>query len=172
VLDEPTNDLDIETLELLEELLANYDGTLFLVSHDRAFLDNVVTQVIAFEGGGKLIEYVGGYEDWVRVKKYQEGVASFKPAAPAILLKADDPAGKPQPTSKFSFKEQRDLDELPGLIEALEREQGDIAAQLADGGIYRSDAKRAKQLQIRNEEIETELSAAMARWEELENGKN
>jgi len=171
VLDEPTNDLDIETLELLEELLANYDGTLFLVSHDRAFLDNVVTQVIAFEGGGKLIEYVGGYEDWVRVKKYQEGVASFKPAAPATLPNAFAPAGKPKPTSKFSFKEQRELGELPGRIEALEREQGDIAAQLVDGGIYRSDAKRAKQLQIRNEEIETELSAAITRWEELENGK-
>ncbi len=158
VLDEPTNDLDIETLELLEELLANYDGTLFLVSHDRAFLDNVVTQVIAFEGDGKLIEYVGGYEDWVRVKKYQAGAAANKPVAPAPQRAAAAPVEKPKPASKLSFKEARELEELPKRIEALEREQSDIAAQLADGTIYRSDAKRARQLQIRNEEIEAEIS--------------
>jgi ABC transport system ATP-binding/permease protein len=167
VLDEPTNDLDIETLELLEELLANYDGTLFLVSHDRAFLDNVVTQVIAFEGNGKLIEYVGGYEDWIRVKKYQ---ASVEPAKPPVSTppRAAAPVEKSRPAGKLNFKETRELEELPKRIEALEREQGDIAAQLADGTIYRTDAGRAKQLQIRNEEIETEISAEMARWEELE----
>jgi ATP-binding cassette subfamily F protein uup len=167
VLDEPTNDLDIETLELLEELLAQYDGTLFLVSHDRAFLDNVVTQVIAFEGDGKLIEYVGGYEDWVRVKKYQASVAVNKPAAPAPQRVAA-PVEKFKSTSKLSFKDQRELEDLPKRIEALEREQSDIAALLADGTLFRNDAKRAKQLQARNEEIETEVSAAMARWEELE----
>jgi ABC transport system ATP-binding/permease protein len=172
VLDEPTNDLDIETLELLEELLANYDGTLFLVSHDRAFLDNVVTQVIAFEGDGKLIEYVGGYEDWVRVKKYQASAASTKPPVSTPPRVTAAPVERPKPGSKLSFKEARELEELPKRIEALEREQSDIAAQLADGTIYRSDAKRAKQLQMRNEEIETEVSAAMARWEELERRKN
>jgi len=171
VLDEPTNDLDIETLELLEELLAQYDGTLFLVSHDRAFLDNVVTQVIAFEGDGKLIEYVGGYEDWVRVKKYQATAASAKPAASTPPRAASAPVEKAKPASKLSFKETRELEELPKRIEVLEREQGDIAAHLADGTIFRNDAKRAKQLQIRNEEIETEVSAAMARWEELEKRK-
>ena len=168
VLDEPTNDLDIETLELLEELLAQYDGTLFLVSHDRAFLDNVVTQVIAFEGDGKLIEYVGGYEDWVRVKKYQASVAANKPAAPAPRKMAAAPIEKSKFASKLSFKEQRELEDLPKRIEALEREQSDIAAQLADGTLFRNDAKRAKQLQTRNEEIETEVLVAMARWEELE----
>jgi len=172
VLDEPTNDLDIETLELLEELLAQYDGTLFLVSHDRAFLDNVVTQVIAFEGDGRLIEYVGGYEDWVRVKKYQATVASAKPAAATPPRAVTAPVEKAKPASKLSFKEARELEELPKRIEVLEREQGDIAAHLADGTIFRNDAKRAKQLQIRNEEIETEVAAAMARWEELEKRKS
>ena len=168
VLDEPTNDLDIETLELLEELLAQYDGTLFLVSHDRAFLDNVVTQVIAFEGDGKLIEYVGGYEDWVRVKKYQATAASAKPtvSTPPRVMTAS--VEKPKAGSKLSFKDARELEELPKRIEALEREQVDIAAHLADGTIFRNDAKRAKQLQTRSEEIEAEALAAMARWEELE----
>ncbi|MBK9160630.1 MAG: ATP-binding cassette domain-containing protein [Nitrosomonadales bacterium] len=171
VLDEPTNDLDIETLELLEELLANYDGTLFLVSHDRAFLDNVVTQVIAFEGDGKLIEYVGGYEDWVRVKQYQAGIAAGKPSVPTPAKEKIVPVEKPKPAGKIGFKDQRELDELPKRIEALEQEQIDITAHLADGSIYRDDTKRARQLQARNEEIEAEIMAAMARWEELERRK-
>ena len=172
VLDEPTNDLDIETLELLEELLAQYDGTLFLVSHDRAFLDNVVTQVIAFEGDGKLIEYVGGYEDWVRVKKFQAGVAAAKPIVATPPRAAVKEVEKPKAGSKLSYKEQRELDELPKRIEVLEQEQIDIAAHLADGSIFRDDAKRAKQLQTRNEEIEAEVLTAMARWEELEKRKS
>src|SRR5487761_1936312 len=110
VLDEPTNDLDIETLELLEELLANYDGTLFLVSHDRSFLDNVVTQVIAFEGDGKLVEYVGGYEDWVRVQKFQAAQAVNKPVSPAPAKSvAKTEILKAKPSSKLSFKEQKEL---------------------------------------------------------------
>jgi len=172
VLDEPTNDLDIETLELLEELLAQYDGTLFLVSHDRAFLDNVVTQVIAFEGDGKLIEYVGGYEDWVRVKKYQATAASAKSPVSTPPRVAIAPVEKAKPGNKLSFKEARELEELPKRIEALEREQSDIAAHLADGAIYRSDTKRAKQLQMRGEEIEVEVLTAMKRWEELEKRKS
>jgi ATP-binding cassette subfamily F protein uup len=172
VLDEPTNDLDIETLELLEELLAQYDGTLFLVSHDRAFLDNVVTQVIAFEGDGKLIEYVGGYEDWIRVKKYQATAASAKLPVSAPPRVAIAPVEKTKPGSKPSNKEARELEELPKRIEALEREQIDIAAHLADGTLFRNDTKRAKQLQTRNEEIEAEVLTAMARWEELEKRKS
>ncbi len=164
VLDEPTNDLDIETLELLEELLANYDGTLFLVSHDRAFLDNVVTQVIAFEGEGKLVEYVGGYEDWVRVKKFQETATPAKSAPPL----RPTPVEKPKPPNKLSYKDARELEELPKRIEALEQEQIAVAAQLADGTLFRNDAKRAKQLQARNDDIEEEMTAIMARWEELE----
>lgn len=167
VLDEPTNDLDIETLELLEELLANYDGTLFLVSHDRAFLDNVVTQVIAFEGDGKLIEYVGGYEDWVRVKKYQASVAVSKPVNSTPPKVVAVPVEKPK-TNKLSYKDARELEELPKRIEALEREQSGIAALLADGSIYRGDVKRAKQLQVRSEEIDAEVMTAMERWEALE----
>jgi ATP-binding cassette subfamily F protein uup len=169
VLDEPTNDLDIETLELLEELLANYDGTLFLVSHDRAFLDNVVTQVIAFEGDGKLVEYVGGYEDWVRVQKYQ-ATTQVKPESPqpvAVIVE------KPIVTSsKLNYKETRELAELPERIEILEKEQIDIAAHLADGTIFRNDARRAKQLQTRNEAIEAQIQTIMARWEELEKRHN
>ncbi len=166
VLDEPTNDLDIETLELLEELLANYDGTLFLVSHDRAFLDNVVTQVIAFEGDGKLKEYVGGYEDWVRVKKYEANqklpvVIPAKPAAKA-------PAEKPKAASKLSYKEQRELDELPQRVEVLEREQEDITAALGAGALFRDNPSHAKQLQQRALQIEEELLQLMTRWETLE----
>ena len=173
ILDEPTNDLDIETLELLEELLAQYGGTLFLVSHDRAFLDNVVTQVIAFEGDGKLIEYVGGYEDWVRVKKFQAANLSTSPAAlakQAVVTPPHtaSPIKKPRISKKLSYKEVRELEELPKRIEVLENEQNEITTQLADGTIYRSDATRAKQLQVRNEEIEVEVMAAMERWEELE----
>ena len=177
ILDEPTNDLDIETLELLEELLAQYDGTLFLVSHDRAFLDNVVTQVIAFEGDGKLIEYVGGYEDWVRVKKFQAdnpstlSDAPIKQVATTPTRKVTAPTGKSRSSNKLSYKEVRELEELPKHIEVLEREQSEIAMQLADGTIYRDDAKRAQQLQIRNEVVETEILAAMTRWEELEKKK-
>jgi ATP-binding cassette subfamily F protein uup len=172
VLDEPTNDLDIETLELLEELLANYDGTLFLVSHDRAFLDYVVTQVIAFEGNGRLQEYVGGYEDWVRVKAFEaerkkEGESGK--SKPTPLSTPQKESGEKQPrSSKRSFKEQRELDELPQRISALEREQEDIAAALGNGALYRDNPAHARQLQQRATAIEEELMGALTRWEELE----
>ncbi len=166
VLDEPTNDLDIETLELLEELLAQYDGTLFLVSHDRAFLDNVVTQVIAFEGDGKLMEYVGGYEDWVRMKKFESNQKS--PAiAPAKTAAKVEPS-KPKASNKLSFKEQKELDEMPRRIEVLEREQEDIVAALGSGALFRDNPAHAKQLQQRASQIEDELLTLMARWEALE----
>ncbi|MEK7811902.1 MAG: ATP-binding cassette domain-containing protein [Pseudomonadota bacterium] len=166
VLDEPTNDLDIETLELLEELLAQYEGTLFLVSHDRAFLDNVVTQVIAFEGDGKLMEYVGGFEDWVRVKKFEANQKSAalvqaKPAAKAEPI-------KPKSSAKLSLKEQKELDEMPQRIEVLEREQEDIVAALGSGALFRDNPAHAKQLQQRASQIEEELLTLMARWEALE----
>ena len=170
VLDEPTNDLDIETLELLEELLAQYDGTLFLVSHDRAFLDNVVTQVIAFEGHGKLIEYAGGYEDWVRVKKFQAAAADKQIVAKTHPPK-DAPTKKLKLASKLNYKETQELETLPRRIESLEQEQNEIVEQLADGTIYRQDAQRAKKLQSRSEEIENEILVAMKRWEELEDRK-
>jgi len=166
VLDEPTNDLDIETLELLEEMLAQYDGTLFLVSHDRAFLDNVVTQVIAFEGDGKLMEYVGGYEDWLRVQKFAAAqkapVVAQKPAAKVV-------ADKPKSATKLNFKEQKELDEMPQRIEALEREQEEITAALGSGSLFRDNPAHARQLQQRASEIEDALLQLMARWEALEN---
>ncbi|HQS58303.1 MAG: ABC transporter ATP-binding protein [Gallionellales bacterium 35-53-114] len=167
VLDEPTNDLDIETLELLEELLANYDGTLFLVSHDRAFLDNVVTQVIAFEGDGKLKEYVGGYEDWVRMKDFKP--ADSKPAAaPAAKAANKTETAKARPEKKLSFKETRELEEIQNAIQVLEKEQAEVGAILSAGKMYRDDPKQAQKLQTRASAIEAELMTLMTRWEELE----
>ncbi|MFZ1811195.1 MAG: ATP-binding cassette domain-containing protein, partial [Candidatus Nitrotoga sp.] len=167
VLDEPTNDLDIETMELLEDLLADYDGTLFLVSHDRAFLDNVVTQVIAFEGDGKLMEYVGGYEDWVRVKKQEAGqrapVSTAVPAKPSPQTEV-----KSKPVTKLSFKEARELEQIPQRIASLEQEQEELAATLGAGNLYRDNPTHAKQLQERTAIIEDELLQLMARGEELE----
>ena len=167
VLDEPTNDLDIETLELLEELLANYEGTLFLVSHDRAFLDNVVTQVIAFEGDGKLKEYVGGYEDWVRMKDFKpaQGAAS-KTAEVKVVAKAE--SAKPKPSKKLSFKEEKELAEIQAAIQTLEKEQAEVGAILSAGKMYRDDPKQAQKLQARATAIESELMNLMTRWEELE----
>jgi ATP-binding cassette subfamily F protein uup len=166
VLDEPTNDLDIETLELLEELLANYQGTLFLVSHDRSFLDNVVTQVIAFEGDGKLMEYVGGYEDWVRMKQFEAKSRVVAPAPTKPVEKAE--VIKPKTSSKLSFKEQKELEEIPRKIEVLEREQEDITAALGSGTLFRDNPAHAKQLGQRAAEIEEQMLDLMTRWEALE----
>ena len=124
--------------------------------------------MIAFEGDGKLIEYAGGYEDWVRVKKYQAGVAAAKPAVSTPPRAAVAAVEKAKPADKLNFKEVRELEELPKRIETLEQEQIDIAAHLADGTIYHSDSKRAQQLQVRSEEVEAEISAALERWEMLE----
>jgi ATP-binding cassette subfamily F protein uup len=162
VLDEPTNDLDIETLELLEALLQDYTGTLFLVSHDREFLDNVVTQTIASEGGGAWKEYAGGYSDWQRARS--------KPAAPETpkpKAAAPEPRRRPQ-GRKLGHREERELAGLPGKLEALEREQADIAAKLADPALYRERAGEVKPLQARHAAIEAELAQVLARWEELE----
>jgi ATP-binding cassette subfamily F protein uup len=167
VLDEPTNDLDIETLELLESLLQNYAGTLFLVSHDREFLDNVVTQVIAFEGGGILKEYVGGYEDWVRAKSYLKPAPrqqAIKPQQQPLLLKTQTPSVH----TKLNYKEVRELDELPGKIKVLEEEQASISAQLGSPDIYLDHPEKARVLQGRFTVIERELMDHLARWEELE----
>lgn len=166
VLDEPTNDLDIETLELLETLLQTYEGTLFLVSHDRQFLDNVVTQVIAFEGDGILREYVGGHEDWVRAKNASKPVTQKNP------IKSDQ-AGKTKKPKKTEIKklnnqETRELKDLPQKIELLEQEQENITLSLGDPAIYSNRPDDAKKLQLRFNEIEKELSNCLIRWEELE----
>ena len=170
VLDEPTNDLDIETLELLEELLQSYNGTVFLVSHDRRFLDNVVTSTIAWEGDvapGLWREYEGGYEDW----KLQRGrtLAAIAAAAPkAAPAPAAAVAPKPAAaTRKLSYKEQRELDELPARIEALEAEQKTIGDRLASPELYTEEPQRVAALQARYAEIEDQLMAALERWEGL-----
>ena len=167
VLDEPTNDLDIETLELLEVLLQSYSGTLFLVSHDRAFLDNVVTQVIAFEGDGTLMEYVGGYDDWVRAKNFLKTTINQETIQKQPLT-SPTKSPKPTPRTKLSSNELRELESLPAKIETLEREQADIAHQLADPAIYRDKQSAVKVLQSRSTAIEGELTGALARWDELE----
>ncbi|UJP06076.1 MAG: ATP-binding cassette domain-containing protein [Nitrosomonas sp.] len=171
VLDEPTNDLDIETLELLESLLQEYPGTLFLVSHDREFLDNVVTQVITFEGQGKLCEYIGGYTDWVRATNCRE---VNEPSINNNIKQSIDSdasnikSSKPVRAKKLSYQEIRELDALPGKIDRLEQEQAGIALRLNHPTIYRDDPEEAKTLQARFAAIETELSNCLTRWEELE----
>jgi ATP-binding cassette subfamily F protein uup len=177
VLDEPTNDLDIETLELLEALLQDYAGTLFLVSHDRAFLDNVVTQTIAFEGDGRWKEYAGGYSDWQRVRSAaardalqateKENVRARKEAKTSAQKPGGNtPAAKPR--AKLGYKDARELDQLPARLEALEREQADLTRRLADPALYRDRAADVKALNERHATIEAELTRLLARWEELE----
>jgi ABC transport system ATP-binding/permease protein len=170
VLDEPTNDLDIETLELLETLLADYSGTAFLVSHDRRFVDNVVTSVIAWEGDpeyggqpGLWREYEGGITDWL-TQRERARVAPVAVAAPAVAATATPP---PAPRTKLSYKEQRELDGLPAQIEALEAEQKTIGAELADGSVFASDGARAAALLKRHAEIESKLLVVLERWELL-----
>jgi ATP-binding cassette subfamily F protein uup len=171
VLDEPTNDLDIEALELLEELLEDYAGTVFLVSHDRTFLDNVVTQVIAAEGNGEWREYVGGYTDWERTKAEVVIRNSQKPApaAPKPLQNAAaPPAAAAAKTKKRSYKEQRELEQLPGMIAALEEEQKTLSARLADPQLYRQNADEVQRLNARFAELDALLMAALEKWEQIE----
>jgi len=167
VLDEPTNDLDIETLELLESLLAEYEGTVLLVSHDRAFLDAVVTQTVAYEGEGRWREYVGGYEDWLRVK--QAGQARTTQPSPKAGKEKRKPTETPatEAPRKLSFKEQRELEELPELIDRLESEQKTLGLKLSDPDLYQRAPQDAAGMQARLQQIETELGGAMRRWEEL-----
>ena len=173
VLDEPTNDLDIDTLELLEELLQNYDGTVFLVSHDRSFLDNVVTSTIAFEGDGLWREYEGSVEDWLtQSRRAREIAARNAPAAPAPVATPapPPPPSRPATRRKLSYKEQREFEALPAQIAQLEEEQKRITEVLEmDGGaIYANEASRAAELAQRHAQIDEELLAAMERWEALD----
>ena len=170
VLDEPTNDLDIDTQELLEDLLRDYQGTVFLVSHDRMFLDNVITQSIVFEGQGRLKEYIGGYQDYIDAKSREDKIqtASTPKTADAEPVKEKPKANR---TVKLSYKEQRELDALPDEIAALETEQAEINAQLSDPEIFK-DYEKAGALQNRAEEIETLLLEKLERWELLETKQN
>ena len=170
VLDEPTNDLDIDTLELLEELLEEYSGTVFLVSHDRTFLDNVVTQVIAAEGDGQWREYIGGYSDWERVRPVGGQPATVKTQTRSNVkpdVKEAVPAVMPK-QKKLSYKEQRELDTLPALIAQLEAEQKTISERLADPDLYRQQPDQAQQLQRRFAEIDVLLLESLEKWEAIE----
>ena len=185
VLDEPTNDLDIETLELLEELLENYKGTVFLVSHDRAFLDNVVTSLIAYEGESSWREYEGGIQDWLIQSRRN---ARTSPTSIPETPYKDSPGSSPgneasEPVKvltsqnsnsvntalkkKLSFKDQRELESLPLQIEELEKEQKQITQLIEDGSIFSSDPKRANSLLSRTTQIESELLTLLERWEAL-----
>ncbi|MEY2678563.1 MAG: transporter ATP-binding protein uup [Pseudomonadota bacterium] len=177
VLDEPTNDLDIDTLELLEELLQKYDGTVFIVSHDRTFLDNVATSTLVFEGTddkpGFWREYEGGVQDWLIQSERTRSLApQAKPAAPAVKSTTPEQSKAPisQPVAKarkLSYKEQRELDALPELIASLEAEQKETQAALNDSGLYASDPAKIAQLHKRDTEIEDALMTALERWEQL-----
>ena len=177
VLDEPTNDLDIETLELLEELLQSYEGTVFLVSHDRTFLDNVVTSTIAFEGDGVWREYEGGVQDWlIQSKRSRESqnvrnsitINTIKTAVKATLHTKSVPIKAAPLAKKRSNKEQREFDSLPAKIEELEQEQAALRAELADANLYAKDPQRATAIYKRDAAIDEEMLTALTRWEELD----
>ena len=165
VLDEPTNDLDLETLDLLEELLMDYPGTILLVSHDREFINNVVTSTLVLEGEGRVNEYVGGYDDWLRQsrRKSEASVVSVKPEEQKAV-----PNQQKERPRKLTFKEQKELDALPKCIEALDAEQQQIMATMADPTFYLGSGKKVAETNARLEAIEKELSEVYKRWEELE----
>ncbi|MBN1546078.1 MAG: ATP-binding cassette domain-containing protein, partial [Syntrophaceae bacterium] len=162
VLDEPTNDLDVETLELLEAMLVDYKGTVLIVSHDRTFLDNVATSTLVFEGQGKVQEYVGGYEDWMKQQSQEKKAVPEKP-------KKEKPKSAMTGPRKLTFKEQRELETLPGLIEALEAEKQNLCSALSDPELYKTAGQDVARLQTRLDELEAELETAYSRWDFLEN---
>jgi ABC transport system ATP-binding/permease protein len=164
VLDEPTNDLDIDSLELLEDLLQDYPGTLLLVSHDRAFMDNVVTQTVAAEGAGRWREYVGGYNDWLRQRPQAR-----EAGAPPKLAPAPEPASAAStPKRKLSYKEQRELETLPQEIEQLEAEQRQLTERMSAAGYHRQAPEDMRRDGERAVEIEALLAERMERWIALE----
>ncbi|MEN8383789.1 ATP-binding cassette domain-containing protein [Acinetobacter towneri] len=172
VMDEPTNDLDMVTLELLEEMLSDYKGTLLLISHDRAFMDNVVTSTWVFDGKGNIDEYIGGYQDYLQQRPDQT-VVDQKSDVKKAVAKAEAAAAAPTAKKvKLSYKDQRALEQLPGEIEALEQEQTELAEKLADGSWFVTDAEAATKASQRLAEIDEELLEKLERWDELENLAN
>jgi ATP-binding cassette subfamily F protein uup len=167
VLDEPTNDLDIETLELLEELVSNFPGTVLLVSHDRVFLDRVVTSTLAFEGGGRVTEYVGGYDDYLRQRSQpsSDPVLPARDAAPPKQPPAEPQRPKPR---KLTYKEQQELEKLPARIAALEEEQRRLQADIASPEFYKSPKDQIAAALARADAVQKELDAALERWVELD----
>ncbi len=167
VLDEPTNDLDAETLELLEELLLNYQGNVLLVSHDRAFLNNLVTSILVFEGDGRVAEYIGGYDDWLKQRKKDETTIPQKPKKNG----AKKPKPKREGPKKLTFRENRELEGIPSLIESLELEHGKIFKDLSDPMFYKRESAEIASAKERLESLETELEKSYQRWEALESVK-
>ncbi len=163
VMDEPTNDLDMETLELLEEMLLEYKGSLLLVSHDRAFLNNVVTSTIVFEGEGEVNEYIGGYDDWLRQRKQVEGNSKKR-----SQLKTDRPDKNAERPRRLNYKEQRELATLPQRIEQLEEEQGQLYQAVSDPLFYKKGNDEAAIVRARLSALDSELGTAYERWETLE----
>ena len=163
VLDEPTNDLDIETLDLLEELLLEFQGTLLLVSHDREFLDHVVTSTLVMEGNGRVGEYAGGYTDWLR----QRPAAAAAPAPKRVAAAAPAPAARAPKKRRLSLGEQRELAELPDRIDAREQDRERAYASLADPALLR-DASAIAEAHARLAAVEAEIATLTARWEALE----
>jgi len=159
VLDEPTNDLDIETLELLEELLSQFKGTLLLVSHDREFLDNVVTSTLVFEGEGKIVEYVGGYQNWLQQKETHIPLPSNPPKTTREKNRSD---------KKLSYKEQKELEELPGKIQLLEAQQQALQEKMSSGEFYQRHHTEVAESALEMEKLEAALQEAYNRWEELD----
>ena len=168
VLDEPTNDLDIDTQELLEELLRDYNGTVFLVSHDRTFLDNVVTQSIVFKGNGQLKEYIGGYQDYIDAQKREQSLLTPAPITSKNTINPDKSRQKSRRNDKLSYNEQRELASLPDELAALEAEQQELNNKLSDPEIFKNDYKLATEWQTRIAEIEELLLEKLERWETLE----
>jgi len=166
VLDEPTNDLDMETLELLEGLVVDYPGTILIVSHDRAFLDNVVTSTWAFDGKGHVNEYIGGYEDYLRQSAQEK--TQQQAEKPKVDNKAQKSTAPAKPKKKLSYKDQRELDALPGLIESLENDQEQIQQIMADAGFYQQSVEEQQKTTSRLSGIIKELESAYQRWEELD----
>lgn len=169
VMDEPTNDLDVETLELLEELLMDYHGTLLLVSHDRAFLDNVVTSTLVFEGDGVVGEYVGGYSDWLRHKTAASKSAGGNSESEPPVKSAPRQVAVEKP-KKLSYKQQRELETLPVRIQQLETEQAQLQAAMGDTGFYQQSHEQVNEILERLQAVEEALEVCYGRWEELESG--
>jgi ATP-binding cassette subfamily F protein uup len=170
VLDEPTNDLDIDSLELLEQTLAEYSGTVLLVSHDRRFLDNIVTQTIVAEGEGRWREYVGGYSDWLVQKAASQAArAAAAPALPAPgRAAAPVAAAASRPRDKLGYKEQRELESLPREIESLELEQAALLARMSSAQYHEASADTMRTDSERAAAIEQEMARRFTRWEQLE----
>ncbi|KAA9133540.1 ATP-binding cassette domain-containing protein [Marinihelvus fidelis] len=170
VLDEPTNDLDMETLELLEDILLNFDGTVLLVSHDRDFMDNVVTSLLVLDGAGNVDERVGDYSDWVRSGGSLSAGGSGEPTekTPADNVKVPESAPKPAPKRRLSYNEKRELDALPAEIEALEAEQAELAARMAEPGFFAAGEAQTKPVAERLARVQARLEEAFERWGELE----